>query len=127
MSKTEILVVEDDPSTQFLMSEMLGSLGHECDVAPDGFACLERLERQPGIFDLILMDLHMPRRSGLEVSKDIRAIQQDPPRGLPIVAVTADSNYRSLISLAPYGFDDVLPKPVDLNRLGRMIERNVAT
>lgn len=104
------------------MSEMLELLGHDCTIAPDGKACLAKLHADPAGYDLILMDLHIPHRSGLATSQDIRDAPTDPPRDMPIIAVTADSAYHTPRAVAPYGINGVLPKPIALARLRETIQ-----
>ncbi|MEM8869115.1 MAG: response regulator [Pseudomonadota bacterium] len=116
-----ILVVEDDPSTQFMMAEMLDSLGYSFAIARSGDECMARLAERPDWFGLILMDLHIPKCSGLHTSLRIRSAHQNPPRDTPIVALTADSAYHSDDAVAPYGINTVLPKPVGLRTLDPLI------
>ncbi|MEM7613613.1 MAG: response regulator [Pseudomonadota bacterium] len=113
--------MEDDPSTQFMMGEMLEFLGYPYEIAEDGEACMSRLDTMTDAFDLILMDIHIPRSSGLDTSLKIRNRSENPPRDTPIIALTADSAYHSADAVAPYGINDVLPKPVGLNSLDRLI------
>ena len=121
--KHTILVVDDDETTRFLMSEFLNLLGYGCILAKDGLDCLAKLGHSPRMCTLILMDVHMPQVNGLEVSRSIRALEADPPATLPIIAVTADSAYHSAAAVRAYGIDDVLPKPVDLRQLKLLLAR----
>lgn len=112
-----ILLVEDDPSTRFLLSEMVDELGYDCDQAQDGRDCLRQINDDPGRYDLILMDIHMPAVSGLEASHSIRTAETDPPRSIPIIAVTADAQWHSRPKCRAAGFDDVVGKPVTMKNL----------
>ncbi len=118
-----ILIVEDDYFSRFLMQELCGSLGVTCEVAADGQQCLDLLHSGPADFDLVLMDVHMPKVSGLEATAKIR---QDPDSGLrdiPIVAVTADRHWHERDHYEAAGFDSVLPKPVELAELRAVLLR----
>lgn len=117
MQHKRILVVEDDILTQFVMGEMLEDLGYPYDIAEDGSACMEIMKDSPGAYFLILMDINMPRMSGIEVTSKIRSTDQDPPMGIPIVAVTADVHWQEKTRCERNGFTDVLAKPVRMDSL----------
>lgn len=118
-----ILLVEDDSSTRFLLSEMVDELGYEWDAAQDGQACLDLVFDDPDRYDLILMDIHMPIVSGLEASRTIRGADTDPPRSIPIVAVTADAQWHSTSRCHAAGFNGFVGKPVTMERLEDAITR----
>ncbi len=117
----KVLVVEDDELTRFLMGEMCQALGLDCEIVADGQNCLDRLESGPIDFDLVLMDLHMPRVSGLEATKAIRNSADHFMKALPIVAVTADTHWHERDQYKPHGFDSVLPKPVEMDALTAIV------
>lgn len=123
--KPRILVVEDDTITRFMMSEMCDALGYECDVVPGGQECIDLVEREPTRFGIIMMDIHMPRVSGLEANAHIRNAETDPPKNLPIVAVTADEHWHSIHRCRAAGFNDVLSKPVTLDGLRRAFQKHL--
>lgn len=120
-----ILVVDDDATTRFLMSEFLDILGYHCVTASNGTDCLEQLTAQPRLCDMILMDIHMPEITGLEASQTIRAFETHPPASVPIVAFTADTAFHASHKVMAYGMDDVLPKPVDLKSLKKTLARHI--
>ncbi len=121
--KTKILVVEDDPATRFMMSEMCAILGHKSEVAENGTECLKKLQRSPNEYFVILMDIHMPFASGPETSEAIRRLPCDPPRDTPIVAITADVNWHSKRKCKAHGFNSVIAKPINISELGDAIAR----
>lgn len=121
-----VLVVEDDVTTQFLMNEFIETLGYTCEVASSGEDCLRILENSPDKFDLVLMDIHMPGMTGLDASRRIRNAETDPPRSIPIIAVTADTAYHDNRVLDVHGINEFLPKPVDLTALDSAILRFAA-
>lgn len=122
-----ILVVDDDATTRFLMSEFLDILGYGCVTASNGTDCLAKLVEHPALCDIILMDIHMPEITGLQASQSIRALATHPPSSLPIIAVTADTAFHANHKVAGYGIDDVLPKPVNLKSLQRTLARHIGT
>lgn len=115
--RAKVLLVEDDYLSRFLMQELCRGLGVDCEIVCNGDQCLERLERGPVPFDLILMDIHMPRLSGLDATRAIRCNPANPARDLPIVAVTADLHWHKPENYETAGFDAVLRKPVEISEL----------
>jgi CheY-like chemotaxis protein len=105
-----VVVAEDDPTTTRLLLLTLRSLGLEVHHAADGDAALEMVRRLDP--DLLVLDLNMPRRSGIEV---VVALRRDPKtRLLPILVLSSASQLDTQERLREAGADDFLPKPVDL-------------
>lgn len=121
--KPRILVVEDDTITRFMMSEMCHELGYECETVPGGQECIETLDERPTRYALIMMDIHMPSVSGLDAKTHIRNAERDPPKTLPIIAVTADEHWHNVHRCRAVGFNDVLPKPVTFEGLRRIFQQ----
>jgi len=67
----KVLLVEDDHSTQFMMAEMLDAVGVEFEVANDGQECIDKLGSDAARFDAVFLDIHMPRKSGLDALLEI--------------------------------------------------------
>jgi CheY-like chemotaxis protein len=108
----KILLAEDDALTRFMMSEMLEELDLEFDTCADGAQCVDLVQTNPDVYGLILMDIHMPNRTGIEAMNLIRGAYAHPPRDIPIVAVTADQSWQDSKRVKDAGFTDVLSKPV---------------
>jgi DNA-binding response OmpR family regulator len=103
-----ILVVEDEPTLQAFLQEGLAREGYHVSVASDG-AAGEALARQEP-FDLLILDLLLPSRSGLEVCASLR---QDLPN-LPILILTALDGTDNVVEGLNAGADDYLAKPFEL-------------
>ncbi len=119
-----ILIVEDDYFSRFLMQELCGPLGVSAEVAADGQECLDLLHSGGDPFDLILMDIHMPKVSGLEATVAIREDTDPALRKVPIIAVTADRHWHQRDNYEAAGFDSVLPKPVEISELRALLLRS---
>jgi DNA-binding response OmpR family regulator len=100
-----ILVVEDDPSILLGLSDLLEGEGFTVDQASDGPSALDRYSRQPP--DLILLDVMIPRKSGLDVCREIR--KKDPLT--PIVMLTAKGEELDKVVGLELGADDYVVKP----------------
>lgn len=114
--KSKVLVVEDDVSISGMLEKILSEEGYDVVVAVDGATGTTRLaEWSP---DLVLLDLHVPRRSGFELLKDIRKKDQDFGVFVPVIILTGVYTSREdKVLCLNAGADDFLPKPFDLVEL----------
>ena len=119
----KVLLVENDEFTRYMMREIISTLGVEVEIAVNGEDGVQRLIEQPSDFGLVLMDIHMPKVSGIEATKLIRDAPVDPPSGIPIVAVTADSSYHDNAVLKRFGMDGFASKPVTPGQLLDLIDK----
>jgi DNA-binding NtrC family response regulator len=112
-----ILVVEDEILLARQLARSLEAGGHEVRTAPTGTGGLEALRAD--LPDLVLLDLRLPDRSGLDVLTDIQA--ESP--GLPVVLMTAHGSVRDAVDAMRRGAADYLQKPLDLDELSLLVER----
>ncbi len=115
-----VLVAEDNVVNRKLFAKILETAGHQSVLAEDGEAALTLLEK--GGFDLALMDINMPRMSGLEATQLYRFANMDGPR-LPIIALTADATVEGRRRCEEAGMDGVALKPIEADELVRLVER----
>ena len=108
-----VLVVEDEPVNREVMQSLLSDVWPLIDVAEDGLQAVEMAGRRA--YDLILMDMQMPRLDGLEATRRIRALPGG--RTVAIVAMTANAFTEDRRRCLEAGMDDFLPKPVDVDTL----------
>src|SRR5436190_24305977 len=112
-----ILLVEDSDDARYFMRIELEHCGYRVIEATDGERAVElALQEHP---DIILMDLSLPFVDGLEATKQIR--QQQVPKKVPIIAITAHQEPRFRQGAAASGFDAYVTKPVDMNFLSELI------
>lgn len=120
----KILVAEDSQMNQRLLRRLLEREGHRAEFADDGRAAVVRYE--PGIFDLILMDVEMPVMGGLEATRAIRQKEQSTGAYTPIVAMTAHAMKQDRLRCMEAGMDGYVSKPIQLDDLFQTIERMTA-
>jgi PAS domain S-box-containing protein len=111
----EILLVEDKPMNQRLAKVLLEKKGHTVFTANDGEEALEKLKSQH--FDLILMDIHMPKMDGLEAAARIRDWDEEAVRDIPIIAMTAYAMKEDRKKCLQAGMDYYLAKPINREEL----------
>jgi len=111
-----ILLVEDEQALRMTLSDRLQSEGYIVDFSPDGEQGFEKATSLP--FDLIILDIMLPRRSGLDVCRDIRLA------GLatPILLLTARGQIVDKVAGLKLGADDYVTKPFDTLELMARIE-----
>ncbi|WP_299376601.1 response regulator [uncultured Tateyamaria sp.] len=124
--RKKVLLVEDDEFTCFMMQEIIGTLGVDVEVATNGTEGFDALSKSPGAFGLVLMDLHMPVLSGIDAARKIRKLAKNPPREVPIIAVTADVNYHDDARIEQLGMNGFASKPVSPGQLLALIDRYCA-
>ena len=122
MSKTRILIVEDDIDHGHSLQEAIGDLGYATDLAPTGNAGVEAFRTQePGV---VLSDLVLPDIDGIEVMKRIR--EQDGGR-TPVILMTAYGSIDSSVRAMKAGAYDYLQKPLDIDDLQTKLARALET
>ncbi|MFQ6123222.1 MAG: response regulator transcription factor [Candidatus Heimdallarchaeota archaeon] len=103
----KILIVDDEPDTVELAKMVLSYEGYETTIAYDGEEALEKVHVE--IPDLVLLDIKLPKKTGLEVCKELK---QDPKyKHVPILMFTAKAHNRDLELGWEAGADDYITKP----------------
>ena len=116
MSKIKILIVEDDPNLGKILFEYLDAKNFDISLAIDGEEGLEKFLNNT--WDLLLLDVMMPKKDGFSLAKDIRKVDQD----IPIIFLTAKSQKDNIIKAFKLGADDYLTKPFSIEELLVRIE-----
>ena len=110
-----ILLAEDNELNQQIAIAILEGVGLEVDVANDGVEAVEKMDASPaGTYDLIMMDIQMPRMDGHEATQRIRALDDPAKAGVPILAVTANAFEEDRKNALETGMDGHLAKPYDI-------------
>ena len=114
-----ILVAEDNAVNQRLIQKILVNDGHSVTLAADGLEAVEAWSN--GSFDVILMDVQMPKAGGVEATREIRC-QERSGRRIPIIALTAHAMGSDRERCLCAGMDDYLTKPINVGALRRALE-----
>ena len=116
MEPTSILIVDDNPSMARTTALILWRKGYAVDQAQDGLAAVEKVRQSP--FDVILMDIKMPRMDGVEAYRRIRAIRP----GATAIMITAYDVEDLVKEALQNGAYACLDKPVNVDELLHLIE-----
>lgn len=121
-----ILVVEDDEMNQWLIHEILRNQGYTVVNAPDGATALQEIENRS--FDLVFLDLKLPRTNGYDVARQIRERERGDRatsgKRLPIVAMTGLATKEAEQRCIDAGMDDFLAKPFSVGQIIAKAEKH---
>ena len=104
-----VLLAEDNVTNQLVATQMLENLGATVDVASDGAIALERLAQNT--YDILLVDIEMPRVSGLDVIRSVRSSSGELANA-PVIALTAYAMQEHREKIRKAGADGLIPKPI---------------
>lgn len=113
----KLLLAEDFPDNQLLISRTLKYLGANVDLANDGQEAIDKALCQE--YDAILMDVQMPNLNGLEATEYLRAHHYKKP----IIALTAHAMKKEIDHIMQSGFNDCITKPLERQKLVDAIKK----
>ncbi|KAJ5959374.1 uncharacterized protein N7479_006524 [Penicillium vulpinum] len=123
-----VLVAEDDPINSSIVQKRLEKFGHTVHMTSNGKECASAYKAHPTRFDAVLMDLQMPIVDGLGATQMIREYEQQelanettPAPRIPIFAVSASLLEENLNLYMDAGFDGWVMKPIDFQRVDRLL------
>ena len=115
-----VLVVDDEPDIRDSLEMLLSSEGYRVELAQNATEGLKRMESSS--FDLVLLDLMMPDKSGLQVLEEVRVRDRETP----IFMLTAYGSVEVAVKALKAGANDYFPKPWDNEKLLIEIDRMIA-
>ena len=114
-----VLIVDDDPDTQFIFLAALEYAGYRVRIEADGVGALVAIRQE--VPDIVILDLAMPLLSGLEVLAQLKA--DSATRAIPVIACTATATLNDVPMLRDHGFAEVLLKPIDPTVMVTAVDR----
>ena len=113
-----ILLAEDNKMNQEIAITILEEAGFFVDLAENGEMAVTKVTNHPPKhYDIILMDIQMPIMDGYEATRQIRAMEEEGKKDVPIIAMTADAFFEDRQAALACGMNEHLAKPVDVERL----------
>ncbi|MGD1820077.1 MAG: PAS domain S-box protein [Pleomorphochaeta sp.] len=119
-NKTNILIVEDDKVSVTVLSKMLISKGFYVDTAKNGLEALDLINQKD--YDLIFMDIQMPKMDGIQTIKHIRK-NENGTKHIPVIALTAFALSGDRERFLEAGMDDYISKPITMDKLITVINK----
>ncbi len=116
------LVVDDHPINRLLVRQILKNTWPECEIveADNGIKAIDAIRKQE--FDVILMDMVMPEKDGIEATRELRLQFDQPTRDTPVLGLTANVNPLDLERFADAGVSAVVLKPFDAMKVCALVE-----
>ncbi len=112
-----ILVAEDTEINRDIIKAFLQITKVDIDFAEDGVEAVEKFKNNPDKYDLILMDVHMPKMDGLAATKAIRALDLEKGKIIPIIALTANVFLDDIKECLDAGMNSHIGKPIDMTSM----------
>ena len=117
-----ILLAEDNDLNAEIALFILRNMGLEVERVEDGAQCVSTLEQQPaGTYDLIFMDVQMPKMDGYTAAQNIRALDDKEKAAIPIVAMTANAFAEDRERALAAGMNGHIAKPIDVKKLEQVL------
>lgn len=117
-----ILLAEDNDLNAEIALFILRNMGLEVERVEDGAQCVSRLKQQPaGTYDLIFMDVQMPKMDGYTATQNIRALDDKEKAAIPIVAMTANAFAEDRERALAAGMNGHIAKPIDVKKLEQVL------
>ena len=121
-----VLLVEDNELNAEIAGEILEETGVEIENAWDGAEAVEKLlNAEDGKYDLILMDIQMPKMNGYDATRAIRSDSRDYLKEVPIIAMTANAFAEDVEAAKSAGMNEHIAKPIDLKTLARIMDKYI--
>ena len=119
----KILLAEDNEMNREIACEILEEEGFIVDTAEDGSVAVEKMKAAvPGQYDLILMDIQMPKMNGYDATKAIRKLTNPYASKIPIIAMTANAFAEDKENALAAGMNGHIAKPIDVPKLLNTLE-----
>lgn len=119
-----VLVVEDNDLNAEIAAEILGMTGLTVERACDGTEAVDMLARcDDRYYDIIFMDIQMPRMNGYDTTRAIRAMKRSYCKQVPIIAMTANAFAEDIQAAKTVGMNEHIAKPLDIKQICRVLNK----
>jgi CheY-like chemotaxis protein len=123
----KILIAEDNPVNQLLLTRLLVKRGHSVKVAGNGRLALDMLESEAEPFDLVFMDVQMPEMDGMAATRELRSRELHSGAHLTLIGVTAHALEGDRERCLEAGMDGYLSKPIRVDELDAVLGRQLSS
>ena len=118
----KVLIAEDSAVLQNVIKRIL--VGYDIKAVKNGEAVLKEIEANS--YDILLLDINMPKMNGIDCTKAIRSLQDAQKAATPIVAITGNAMNLSESEFKEIGINECLLKPIDFDALVALVKKYVA-
>ena len=121
--RKKILVADDDAVNQFIIEKMFDDTKYEIIIVNDGSEVNNEIKNND--YDLILMDINMPKVDGITATEKIRKKEKKTGKHIPIIGITAFNGIENRNDFLEIGMDDFIPKQLIKNNLQEVVEKHI--
>lgn len=123
-SQKRILLAEDNELNREIAEELLSSVNLTVESTENGWIAVEMVKSHPeNYYDLIFMDMQMPVMDGCQAAREIRQLEKEGRKKIPIIAMTANAFADDIERTKQAGMDEHLSKPIDMELLSQTLAR----
>ena len=124
LSGRRALLVEDNELNAEIAAEILKTTGLTIEYAADGTEAVDMMnESEDGYYDIIFMDIQMPKMNGYDATRAIRAMNRNYCRQIPIIAMTANAFAEDVLAAKTVGMNEHIAKPLELKALAKTLNK----
>jgi CheY-like chemotaxis protein len=120
-----IMLVEDVDINREIVESLFDGSGAVITMAENGLEAVEKFSENPGAFDVIFMDIHMPVKDGYAAAREIRAMDISKAKTIPIIAMTANVFKKDVDKCLACGMNDHVGKPIDIHEVFTKLKRQL--
>lgn len=124
LSECRVLLAEDNELNAEIATVILEMTGLKVEHVSDGTEAVDRMsECSDGYYDMIFMDIQMPKMNGYDATRAIRSMERNYCKKIPIIAMTANAFAEDVQAAKTVGMNEHIAKPLDMDRLAKTLNR----
>ncbi len=119
-----VLIAEDSSVIQNLTKKILIMQHYDIDAAKNGKQVIDKVQKNH--YHVILMDINMPQIDGMECARQIRQMDDENKKNIPIIAITGNALNYTMDDFKKAGINEFVPKPLDFDELVELVKKYTA-
>lgn len=121
----KVIIAEDSSVIQNLTRKILQIQNYDITSVKNGVEVIDQINKD--IFDLILMDINMPKMDGMQCAREIRKMDNKEKSKIPIIAITGNARNYSMADFNDAGINEFIPKPLNFDVLVETVKKYTET
>ena len=117
----KVIIAEDSSVIQNLTRKILQIQNYDITSVKNGVEVIHKMSKDA--FDLILMDINMPKMDGMECAREIRKMPKNEKSNIPIIAITGNAKNYTMSDFRDAGINDFIPKPLNFDLLVETVKK----
>ncbi|MFY0654840.1 MAG: response regulator [Cyclobacteriaceae bacterium] len=121
----KVIIAEDSSVIQNLTRKILQIQNYDITSVKNGVEVIDEMNRKA--FDLVLMDINMPKMDGMQCAREIRKMENSNKSSTPIIAITGNAKNYSMADFTDAGINEYIPKPLNFDVLVETVKKYTQT